>query len=119
MKRETFFNAMTPDYNTDDGRELALLDDLRVFMTETKHHNADFFKNIIYLCWNYLQELTGLKDEDGNDILNEIIKAAEQQMPDAFILAGDLYDKAVPSAEAVQLFDRFLTRLSKLTSQFL
>ena len=73
MKRETFFNAMTPDYNTDDGRELALLDDLRVFMTETKHHNADFFKNIIYLCWNYLQELNGLKDENGDDILNEII----------------------------------------------
>ena len=73
MKRKTFFNCMESSYNTDDGRELALLDDLRVFMTESKHHNADFFKNIIYLCWNYLQELNGYKDEDGNEILNEII----------------------------------------------
>lgn len=79
MKRETFFNAMTPDYNTDDGRELALLDDLRVFMTESKHHNADFFKNIIYLCFNYLLELNGLKDENGDDILNEIITPELEQ----------------------------------------
>ena len=79
MKRETFFNAMTPDYNTDDGRELALLDDLRVFMTESKHHNADFFKNIIFLCFNYLLELNGVKDEDGNDILNEIITRELEQ----------------------------------------
>jgi len=79
MKRETFFNAMTPDYNTDDGRELALLDDLRVFMTESKHHNADFFKNIIFLCFNYLLELNGIKDEDGNDILNEIITRELEQ----------------------------------------
>ena len=89
MKRETFFNAMTPDYNTDDGRELALLDDLRVFMTETKHHNADFFKNIIYLCWNYLQELNGLKDEDGNDILNEIITPELEQPIDAIDTPDD------------------------------
>lgn len=73
MKRETFFNAMTPDYNTDDGQELALINDLRELMTEQKSHNADFFKNIIFLCFNYLLELNGIKDEDGNDILNEII----------------------------------------------
>ena len=83
MKRETFFNSMESSYNTDDGRELALLDDLRVFMTESKHHNADFFKNIIYLCWNYLQELNGYKDEDGNEILNEIITPEIAQPIDA------------------------------------
>jgi hypothetical protein len=81
MKRETFFNAMAKDYNTDDGRELALINDLRELMTEQKHKNADFFKNIIFLCWNYLQELNGLKDEDGNDILNEIIIKELEQRP--------------------------------------
>ena len=91
MKRETFFNCMTPDYNTDDGRELALLDDLRVFMTESKHHNADFFKNIIFLCFNYLLELNGIKDEDGNDILNEII-TRELEQPKQEIDAPDDFD---------------------------
>lgn len=50
--------------------------------------------------------------EDQAYILNQILQLARQQAPDAFLLAGDIYDKAVPSAEAVQLFDHFLTELS-------
>lgn len=52
--------------------------------------------------------------EDQAHILNEILRIARQQTPDGFLLAGDVYDKAVPSAEAVQLFDHFLTGLSAL-----
>lgn len=52
--------------------------------------------------------------EDQAYILNQILDIARQAPPDAFLLAGDIYDKAVPSAEAVQLFDRFLTQLAAL-----
>ena len=31
-----------------------------------------------------------------------------RERPDAVVIAGDIYDKAVPSAEAVEVFDRFL-----------
>ena len=34
--------------------------------------------------------------------------------PDAIVIAGDVYDKSVPSAEAVGIFDCFLTELSAL-----
>ena len=33
--------------------------------------------------------------------------------PDAVVIAGDIYDKAVPSAEAVEVFDRFLVGLTE------
>ena len=58
-----------------------------------------------------------LKDHDlGEDqeyILNEIAAMAAEEAPDAIVIAGDIYDKAVPSAEAVELFDGFLSRLHR------
>ena len=51
--------------------------------------------------------------EDQKYILNEILRIIDEEAPDGILLAGDLYDRPVPSAEAVQLFDRFLTRLAK------
>ena len=51
--------------------------------------------------------------EDQKYILNEILEIIDQEVPDGILLAGDLYDRPVPSAEAVQLFDSFLTRLAK------
>ena len=50
--------------------------------------------------------------EDQEYILKKILKVIDEQNPTAVIIAGDVYDKAVPSAEAVQLFDDFLFRLS-------
>ena len=50
--------------------------------------------------------------EDQKYILNQILAIAEEECADAVIIAGDIYDKPVPSAEAVQLFDRFLTKLA-------
>ena len=47
-------------------------------------------------------------------ILNQILATAEAEQPDAIILAGDIYDKSVPSAEAVSLFDDFLVSLARL-----
>ena len=50
--------------------------------------------------------------EDQEHILSEVIARAEELHPDAVLIAGDIYDKSVPSGEAVSLFDDFLTRLS-------
>lgn len=51
--------------------------------------------------------------EDQTYILNQIIDQAIQQQPDAVVIAGDIYDKAIPSAEAVELFDYFTSTLSQ------
>lgn len=51
--------------------------------------------------------------EDQKYIINEILGIIDREAPDGVLLAGDLYDRPVPSAEAVQLFDSFLTRLSE------
>lgn len=44
-------------------------------------------------------------------ILEQIVTIAEAEQPNAIILAGDIYDKNIPSAEAVTLFDVFWFRL--------
>ena len=49
--------------------------------------------------------------EDQEYILTKILNVIDEEKPDAVLIAGDIYDKAVPSAEAVQLFDDFLCRL--------
>ena len=51
--------------------------------------------------------------EDQEYVFREIAEAAQREKPDAVVIAGDLYDKAVPSAEAVELFDRFLMMLTQ------
>ena len=51
--------------------------------------------------------------EDQTYILNQILSVIEEEHPDAVLIAGDVYDKSVPSAEAVELFDDFLVELSK------
>lgn len=51
--------------------------------------------------------------EDQAHILSSIIDIIDDVKPDAVIIAGDVYDKAIPSAEAVQLFDDFLVKLSE------
>lgn len=51
--------------------------------------------------------------EDQEYILTKIINVIDDEKPDGVIIAGDVYDKSVPSAEAVQLFDDFLARLAE------
>ena len=50
--------------------------------------------------------------EDQRYILNEIIKIIDDKKPDGVIIAGDVYDKPVASAEAMVLFDEFLFQLA-------
>ena len=51
--------------------------------------------------------------EDQEYILTKIINIIDDEKPSGVIIAGDVYDKSIPSAEAVQMFDDFLTRLAK------
>lgn len=52
--------------------------------------------------------------EDQRYILEQILERTKESAADAVIIAGDIYDKPVPSAEAVDLFDDFLVGLTKL-----
>ena len=52
--------------------------------------------------------------EDQRYILREIIRIIADEKPDCIAIAGDVYDKPVPSAEAVEAFDDFLVRLAAL-----
>ncbi len=51
--------------------------------------------------------------EDQKYILKVILNIIDDEKPDGVLIAGDVYDKSVPSAEAVQLLDDFLCRLAK------
>ena len=50
--------------------------------------------------------------EEQTHILHQILQIIDEEKPDAVLIAGDVYDKSVPSAEAVTLFDDFLYRLA-------
>lgn len=51
--------------------------------------------------------------EDQKYILRVILGIIDDEKPDGILIAGDVYDKSVPSAEAVQLLDDFLCRLAE------
>lgn len=51
--------------------------------------------------------------EDQRYILEQVFHLAKEQKLDGILIAGDIYDKTIPSVEAVALFDTFLTRLSQ------
>ena len=51
--------------------------------------------------------------DDQKYILSQILRIIDTVQPDALLISGDVYDKSIPSAEAVTLFDDFLYRLAK------
>ncbi|MDE6725663.1 MAG: exonuclease SbcCD subunit D [Ruminiclostridium sp.] len=51
--------------------------------------------------------------EDQEYILKKILNIIDKEKTDGVIIAGDIYDKSVPPAEAVQLFDDFIFQLAK------
>ncbi len=51
--------------------------------------------------------------EDQRHILRQICEISHEEKADALILAGDIYDRAIPPAEAVTLFNDFLTEMVK------
>ena len=50
--------------------------------------------------------------EDQEYILNRILEIMEEEHPDGLLIAGDVYDKTIPPAEAVRLMDDFLTAVA-------
>lgn len=62
-----------------------------------------------------LNEYSLLGDQEY--ILTKIINVIDSEKPEGILIAGDVYDKSIPSAEAVQMFDDFLTRLAKRNLQ--
>ena len=50
--------------------------------------------------------------DDQVHILGEVLKVVDAERPDAVLIAGDVYDKPVPGAEAVAVLDDFLVKLS-------
>lgn len=57
--------------------------------------------------------------EDQKYILLKILNVIDEQKAEAVVIAGDVYDKPIPSTEAVQLFDDFLFRLVERNLQIL
>ena len=55
--------------------------------------------------------------EDQAFILRRILQVIDDEQPRAVLIAGDIYDKSVPPAEAVSLFDDFLVQLSRRSVQ--
>ena len=51
--------------------------------------------------------------EEQSYILEEIMKNVRVEKPDGIFICGDIYDKYIPSSEAVALFDSFLEALVK------
>ena len=77
-------------------------------------------KTVTWLMEEYVYEIFHLSDlhiglklmnhdmrEDQEYILSEVIEVAGREKPDAIVIAGDIYDKAVPSAEAVEVLTVF------------
>lgn len=52
--------------------------------------------------------------DDQKYILNQIIEIVKKEKVDIVLIAGDVYDKSIPTIEAVNLFSNFLTKLYKL-----
>ena len=51
--------------------------------------------------------------EDQKYILNQVLETIDEVKPDAVIIAGDVYDKSMPSEEAVRLLNEFVCELAK------
>lgn len=52
--------------------------------------------------------------EEQRELLGQIVAHVKKEKPDAVVIAGDVYDTTVPSAEAIEVFDEFLSELDAL-----
>ena len=75
----------------------------------------------VHLADLHIGKKMGLFDlmEDQRFILHKIARRVQSIRPDAVLIAGDVYDKSVPSAEAMGLFDGFLNELLDSGAQVL
>lgn len=59
-----------------------------------------------------IHEFSMLKDQEY--VLNQMISIAKEEEVNAFVIAGDIYDRSIPPADAVRVFDEFVSQLSAL-----
>ena len=52
--------------------------------------------------------------EEQRELLKQIVAHVKKEQPDAVVIAGDVYDTTVPSAEAIAVFDEFVSELDAL-----
>lgn len=52
--------------------------------------------------------------EEQRELLRQIVSHVKKERPEAVVIAGDIYDTTVPSAEAIMVFDEFLSELDAL-----
>jgi exonuclease SbcD len=62
-----------------------------------------------------VNEFSMLKEQE--HVLNQILSIAKEEKVDALLIAGDIYDRSVPSSEAVVLLDTFLSKAINLGIQ--
>ncbi len=55
--------------------------------------------------------------DDQKDILEKIIEIIKSEQPDGIMIAGDVYDKSIPSEEAIRLFGDFIKKLAGMKIQ--
>lgn len=53
--------------------------------------------------------------ENQTAVLEQVIEKMKEHRPDVLLIAGDIYDKAMPSGEAYKIFDIFLQQISEIT----
>lgn len=51
--------------------------------------------------------------EDQAYILDQLFDIIDSEQPDCVVISGDIYDRSIPPKEAVDLFDRTITKLSR------
>lgn len=82
---------------------------LRTIQTTRKGVSMKFFHTA---DWHIGKLINGVyMTNDQRHILDLFVQAVEAERPDAVIIAGDLYDRAVPSPEAVELLDDIIERI--------
>lgn len=63
------------------------------------------------------RQFNGMSLEDDHQvILDQIVQAIVAHRPDVFLIAGDIFDRAMPPASAVRQFNAFLTRVARETA---
>lgn len=57
--------------------------------------------------------------EEQEYIFNEIIEKIQEYKPDVIVIAGDIYDRAMPSGDAIEMFDRFINKIRETDSSII
>lgn len=78
-------------------------------VVEGNVHRVKFFHTA---DWHLGKLVQGVyMTEDQRYVLEQFVRAVEEERPDAVIIAGDLYDRAIPPTEAVDLLDELLEKI--------